>query len=96
MIRTSPHISSMITGDKTWIYYHNIPTKAQKNKIWIFVDEDAPVSVRKSKSVKKQMLAVFFLPEAVIGLMSFCKQRRQSQRSGTHKNVFSKTEFICF
>lgn len=55
----SKSVSSIITGDETWIYYYDVPTKSQ-SKIWVFEDEEQPTQVRKSKSVKKIMMTVFF------------------------------------
>ena len=51
--------SHNVTGDKTWFYYYDVSTKAQ-NKVWLFEDEKTPVTVRKSRSVKKRLIAVIF------------------------------------
>lgn len=43
----SKFVNSIVTGDETWLYYYDVPTKAQ-NKVWVYYDEDTPVTVRKS------------------------------------------------
>ncbi|UYV72377.1 hypothetical protein LAZ67_9002838 [Cordylochernes scorpioides] len=58
-------VNSIITGDETWLHYFDVPTKA-KNKVRIFEGESTPVSVRKSRSIKKKMLAVFFTVRGVV------------------------------
>jgi histone-lysine N-methyltransferase SETMAR len=45
-----------------------MPTKAQ-NKVWAFEDENTPVSVRKSRSVKKRTVAVFFTVGGIVECM---------------------------
>ena len=59
------NVNSIVTGDETWLYYYDVPTKAQ-SKVWVFGDEDTPVTVRKSRSVKKRMVAVFFSVRGVV------------------------------
>jgi hypothetical protein len=41
---TSCYVNSIGTGDETWLYFYDVSTKAQ-NKVWIFEDENMPVSV---------------------------------------------------
>jgi hypothetical protein len=40
----SHYVSSILTGDETRLYFYGMPTKAQ-NKVWIFENENKPVSV---------------------------------------------------
>lgn len=61
----SQYVNSIVTGDETWLYYYDVPTKAQ-NKVWVFDDEHTPVAVRKSRSVKKKMIAVFFRSSGIV------------------------------
>jgi len=56
---SSKQINSIVTGDETWVYFYDIPTKTQ-SQLWIFEDEDSPVQVRQSKSIGKRMFAIFF------------------------------------
>lgn len=49
-------------------------TKSQ-NKLWIIEDGDTPLTVKRSRSVKKKLTAVFFKR------MKFCK--KGSQLNGT-------------
>jgi hypothetical protein len=46
-------------------FIYNVPTKAQ-NKVWVFDNENTSMSVRKSRSVKKRMVAVFFTVRGVV------------------------------
>jgi len=55
----SKSVSSVVTGDETWIHYYDIPTRAQ-SKQWVFEDESTPTLVKSAKSVNKRMFAVFF------------------------------------
>lgn len=59
------NVNSIVTGDETWLYYYDVPTKSQ-SKVWMFEDEDNPVTVRKSRSVKKRMVAVFFSARGIV------------------------------
>ena len=61
----SRDVLSIVTGDETWLYYYDLPSKS-KNKIWIFEDEDTPVQVCKSKSTRKRMTAVFFTSRGLL------------------------------
>lgn len=61
----SRYVNNIVTGDETWLYYYDVPTKAQ-NKVWVFDDDDTPVIVRKSRSVKKKMIAVFFKSSGIL------------------------------
>ncbi|UYV62419.1 hypothetical protein LAZ67_2000490 [Cordylochernes scorpioides] len=63
--RSSRYVDSTITGDETCIYYSDVLTKAQ-NKVWIFEGEITPVSVRKSRSIKRKILAVSFNVRGVV------------------------------
>ena len=36
----------IITGDETWIYYYDVPTKSHR-KIWVFEGEEHPTQARK-------------------------------------------------
>jgi hypothetical protein len=64
-IGTSRYVSSVLTGDETWLYFYDMPTEAQ-NKVWVCEDENMPVYVRKSRSVKKRMVAVFCTVRGVV------------------------------
>lgn len=48
----------IITDEETQLYYDDVQTKSQ-NKIQVFEDEDTPLAVRKTQSLKK-MMSVFF------------------------------------
>ena len=56
---TSKNVNSIVTGDETFLYYYDVPTKSQ-SRVSLFQDENTPVEVQKSRSVKKRMIAVFF------------------------------------
>ena len=30
---------SIVTGDETWLYYYDVPTKSQ-NRVWMFEEDD--------------------------------------------------------
>lgn len=46
------------------MFYHMLIMS--KNKIGVFEDENTPVVVKKSRSLKKKMIAVFFKPSRVM------------------------------
>ena len=49
----------IITGDETWIYDYDPKTKIQ-SATWCFPDEPSPAKFRRTRSVGKRMVAVFF------------------------------------
>ena len=49
--------------------YYDVPTKFQ-SKFWAFEDEEVPVQVRKSKSIGKRMVAVFFTVGEILTTVS--------------------------
>ncbi|KAF2884266.1 hypothetical protein ILUMI_21918 [Ignelater luminosus] len=61
----SQHVNSIVTGDETWLYYYDVPIKAQ-NKVWVFGGEDTLVAVRKSRSLKNKIIAVFFKLSGIV------------------------------
>ncbi|UYV84795.1 hypothetical protein LAZ67_X003545 [Cordylochernes scorpioides] len=62
---SSLYANSIIKGDKTWLYYFDAPTKVQ-NKVWNFKGGSTPMSVSKSRCIKKMMLAVFFTVKGAV------------------------------
>ena len=64
----------IVTGDKKWLYYHDVPTKSQ-SKFWIFEDEAVAVQFRKSKSIGKRMVAVFFTKGGILITVSLEKSK---------------------
>ena len=49
----------IITGDETWIYDYDPETQIQ-SATWCFPGEPSPAKVRRTRSVGKRMVAVFF------------------------------------
>jgi hypothetical protein len=70
-------VNSILTGDETSLYFYDVPTKAQNN-VWVFEDENTPVSVQKSRSVKKRIVARFLYRQGNCGAHACWKHRRQS------------------
>lgn len=58
-------VDSIVTGDETWLYYFDIPSKSQ-SKLWVFENEPTPTMVKQQKSVKKRMIVVFFAKRGII------------------------------
>ena len=67
-------VNFIVRGDKTWLYYFDIPTKSQ-SKVWAFEDEEVPVQVRKSISICKRMVAVFFTKGGILTNLSLKKSK---------------------
>lgn len=55
----SKRVSDLLTGDETWLYYYEPETKEQ-SKTWTFPNGQAPIKVKKGRSVGKRMFALFF------------------------------------
>jgi histone-lysine N-methyltransferase SETMAR len=70
----SRYVNRILTGDETWLYFYDMPTKAQ-NKVWDFEDENMLVSVQKSRSMKKRMATVFFTVRGVAECMVLQTQK---------------------
>ena len=47
-------VNFIATGDETWLYDYDVPTKCQ-SKVSVFEDEKVPVQIRKSKSIGKRI-----------------------------------------
>ena len=59
--------SEVITGDETWIYFHDMQTKQQSSK-WIFEDEVPDTIPKRFMAVGKRMFAIFLTTR---GLLEF-------------------------
>ncbi len=55
----SKRVNEIVTGDETFVYCYEPETK-QQSAVWVFDEEPPPTKVVRSKSVGKQMIAVFF------------------------------------
>jgi len=71
---SSKSISEVVTGDETWIYQYDPETK-QQSTVWVFEDEEPPPKVVRSRSVGKQMLAVFFRRSGPVAVIPLVEQR---------------------
>ena len=52
-------ISKIVMGDEMCIPFFHVPTR-QESKVWVFEDESTPTIVKRQRSMKKVMYAVFF------------------------------------
>lgn len=52
-------VYDIVTGDETWICCYE-PESKRQSTVWMFDDEPPPTKVVRSRSTKKQMVAVFF------------------------------------
>ena len=52
-------ISKIVTGDETYIPFFDVPTR-QESKVWVFEDDPTPTILKRQRSMKKGMYAVFF------------------------------------
>ena len=50
-------VYNIVTGEETWIYSYE-PESKQQSTVWVFQDE--PTKVVRSRSAAKQMIACFF------------------------------------
>ncbi|KAF2880544.1 hypothetical protein ILUMI_25631 [Ignelater luminosus] len=63
--RAPRYLNNFVTGDETWLYYYNVRSK-RKNQVWLFENEEAPTEVRKSRSIRKKMIVVFFTVTGIL------------------------------
>lgn len=52
-------VERIVTGDETYVYYYDAPTRSE-TKMWIFEDEEPPEVVKRNRTVSKVLYAVFF------------------------------------
>lgn len=71
---SSKSVSEIVTGDESWIYQYDPETK-QQSTVWVFDDEDPPTKVVRSRSVGKQMVAVFFRRSGPVAVIPLLEQR---------------------
>lgn len=71
---SSNYVNSIVTGDETWLYYFDLPSKS-RNKIWLFEDEQTRTMVKQSRSVKKKMIVVFFGRRGIISRFILAEQK---------------------
>lgn len=70
----SKRVAEIVTGDETWIYSYDPETK-QQSTVWVFEDEPPPTKVVRSRSVAKQMVAVFFRRQGLVAAVPLEKGR---------------------
>lgn len=58
-------ISKIITGDETYVYFYEAPTR-HESRVWVFEDEPTPQQAKTSRSVRRIMYAVFFRSTGLI------------------------------
>lgn len=56
---TSKLVNSIVTGDETWLYYYDAPTKSQ-SMAWAVKAEEAQKIAKHVQSARKKIIAVFF------------------------------------
>ncbi len=52
-------INKVITEDETYVYYYE-PKSRSESKIWVFDDESPPHVVKRDRTIRKVLYAVFF------------------------------------
>lgn len=67
-------ISKIVTGDETYIPFYDCPTR-QESRVWIHEDDPTPTTVKKQKSMKKVMYAVFFRSSGLVKAIKLKEQR---------------------
>lgn len=67
-------IFNIITGDESWIYQYDPPTKRQST-IWVFPDDEPPTKVKRGRSVGKKMVATFFSASGHVATISLDDQK---------------------
>ena len=56
----SRRVSDIVTGDESWFHHYDSETK-QQSKTWVSKDDPRPTKVRRNKSFRKRMIAIFFM-----------------------------------
>lgn len=64
----SKRVNEIVTHDQTWIFCY-LPETKQQSMVWVFDDEPPPTKVVRDKSVKKQMVDVFFRRTDVVAVV---------------------------
>lgn len=67
-------ISKIVTGDETYIPFYDTPTR-QESRVWIHEDDPTPTTVKKQRSMKKVMYAVFFRSTGLVKAVKLEDQR---------------------
>ena len=68
-----------MTADVMWLYNYDVSTKSQ-SKVCVSEDEEVPAQVRKSKSIGKRMVAVFFTKIGILTTVSLEKSKTVSAK----------------
>lgn len=58
-------ISMTITGDEAYIPFYDVPTRSE-SRVWVHEVESTPTMVKKQRSVKDVMYAIFFVSKALL------------------------------
>jgi [histone H3]-lysine36 N-dimethyltransferase SETMAR len=58
-------VFDIITGDESWFYHYDPETKEQ-SKMWVPKEGDRPTKVRRNRSSRKRMVAMFFMKSGLI------------------------------
>ena len=67
-------ISKIVTGDKTYIPFYDVPT-CQESRVWVFDGESAPTTVKRQRTMKKVMYAVFFRSTGLVKAIKLEEQK---------------------
>lgn len=62
------YVKNIVASDEICLCYYAGPTQSQ-NKIWAFEGDVTPVVFRKSQSVEKKMIDVFFELNVIVQLI---------------------------
>ena len=61
------HITDIVTGDETWIYFYGIPNK-RSNMMWLAKDDPRPVVCRPGFQSRKRLFTIFFNYEGPVAV----------------------------
>lgn len=78
----SKAVFDIVTGDETWLYFYDPPTK-RESMVWIPKDAPRPAKVKQSRSVGKRMFALFLRKSGFVAKVML-------QQGGTINSVWYK------
>lgn len=74
LCRNRANISRILTGDETYVYFYDAPTRSE-SRIWVFDDEPSPQVVKRDRTVGKVLYAVFFRSTGLVQAVKLEGQR---------------------
>ena len=67
--RDSYHLREVVTSDETWLYFFE-PDNKLNNKMWVGENNERSVVACRSRSVRREMYALFFDSDGIVARVS--------------------------